>query len=132
MPVPEPIVAAVVAEVSGRMADPNYVQMAVGTFALAHPDVSRYVTAHSDDIGGGEGVIHVVFHAQVLAECFERHRERATPPIGFTDLDAVATKDAMGALAKTQPAMASYLASNVDSGQLRELIAHVGLALDAG
>jgi len=130
MPVPEELVAEVVSAVSERLADPNYAQIAVGTFAQAHPDVSRYVTAHTEELGGGEAVIHTVFHAQLLAECFDRHRGRATPPIGFAELDATSTGDAMEAFAKKQPALASYLASNVDSGQIRELVAHIGLALE--
>jgi hypothetical protein len=132
MPVPEELVAKVVSEVSDRMAQPSYAQVAIGTFAEAHPDVSRYVTAHSEEIGGGEAVIHTVFHAQVIAECLDRHRGRATSPVSFGDLDATAVADSMGALAKKEPALASYLASNVDSGLIRELIAHICLALEAG
>lgn len=131
MGIPEKLVAAVVSDVSERMADPSYAQVAIGTFVQAQPDVSRFVTAHSDELGGGEGVIHAVFHAEVLAECFRRHRDRATPPIGFPELDAVAHGDPIAELTRLQPALASYLASNVDSEPVRRVVAHVGLALDA-
>jgi len=131
MGIPEKLVAAVVADVSERMADPNYAQVAIGTFVQAHPDVSRFVTAHTDELGGGEGVMHTVFHAELLAECFRRHRDKDTQPVGFPELDAVAHDDPIAELTRVQPALASYLVSNVDSPQMRKIVAHIGLALSA-
>jgi len=129
--VPEAVVEQVVKAVSERLADPNYAQVAVGTFVQAFPDVSRFVTAHSDELGGGEAVIHVVFHAQVLAEAFEAHRKKAWAEISFVELDAAATDDPVKDFSKAEPALANYVASNVDDANVQKLLAHVGLALAA-
>ncbi|MEM9194469.1 MAG: hypothetical protein AAGF12_35155 [Myxococcota bacterium] len=128
--IPEEVVESVVSDVSKRMADPNYAQVAVGSFVQKQPDVSRFLTAHAEDLGGGEAVIHVVFHAEVLAECFRRHRGQSASVIDFVDLDEATTDDLSGTFAKRQPALASYVASNIDDRKARDLLAHVGLALD--
>jgi hypothetical protein len=129
--IPESLVAEVVSHTSEQMAkDPTYSQLAVGSFVEAHPDVSRYVTANTATIGG-EGVIHVVFHAEVMAECFRRHLRRELPPVGFAVLDAVASDgDATGRFAKSQPALADYVNSNVDEDPIRQILALIGLAFD--
>ncbi len=129
--VPEAVVEKVVQSVSKRLSDPNYAQVAVGTFVQTFPDVSRFITAHADDLGGGEAVIHVVFHAQVLAEVFETHRKRAPNEIGFGELDQAARGDVEKSFAKAEPALSSYVASNVDDAAVRKLLAHIGLALAA-
>lgn len=129
MPVPEKLVAEVVSEVSERMSDPGYAQVAIGEFAQAHPDVGRYVTAHLDELGGGEAVMHAVFHAQVLNECFERHLGRSLSPIGFGELDEASRLDAAQTLRDRQPALADYLASNVDGEPMRALLALVAVAM---
>ena len=123
-------------EVSARMADPNYAQVAIGTFAQTHPDAGRYITAQSERLGGGEGVMHAVFHAQVLNECFSRHLGRAVAPIGFAALDAAAldagaSGDVVRRFADAQPSLASYVASNVDGDALRSVLALIGLAMSS-
>ena len=128
--IPESVVEAVVGDVSKRMSEPNYAQVAIGTFVQSHPDAGRFITAHLDDLGGGEGVMHAVFHAQVLDECFRRHLGRSLTPIGFELLDMAAQNDPVVAFAKRQPALASYVASNVDEEPLRKLLALVGVAMD--
>lgn len=130
----EELVEEVVGETSQRMGtDPTYTQFAVGSFVQAHPDVSRYVTANTEELGG-EGVIHVVFHAQVLAECFRRHLGRELPPVRFRDLDAAASSEeaAIDRFRMAQPALSGYLASNVDEEPLRSVLALIGLAFDRG
>lgn len=118
----------VVARTSERMsADPNYAQLAVGNFVQQHPNVSRYVTANSDSIGG-EGVIHVVFHAEVLAECFRTHLGSDIPSVGFAELDAAAAGDREKRFREAQPALADYLRSNVEEEPMREVLALIGLA----
>jgi len=131
MEIPEETVAKVVLEVSQRMSDPSYPQLAVGNFVQSHPDVSRFVTALADKIGGAEGVIHVVFHAEVMAECFRRHFKRDLRPVDFPALDRASTDDHMAKFNKGQPALASYLVSNVDSAAIRDVLAHIGLAFAA-
>jgi hypothetical protein len=129
--VPESVVEKVVQGVSKRLADPNYAQVAVGTFVQTFPDVSRFITAHADELGGGEAVIHVVFHAQVLAEAFEVHRGRGPNEVGFGELDEAAKGDVEKRFSEAEPALASYVASNVDEAPVRKLLAHIGLALAA-
>ena len=126
--IPEQLVQQVVTETSERMSkDPNYAQLAVGNFVQAHPNVSRYVTAHSDAIGG-EGVIHVVFHAEVLAECFRRHLGRDIPPVGFAELDAASSDATTDRFREAEPALADYVRSNIDEEPMREVLALIGLA----
>jgi hypothetical protein len=129
--VPESVVEKVVKSVSSRLSDPNYAQVAVGTFVEAFPDVSRFISAHADELGGGEAMIHVVFHAQVLAEAFETHRKRVAKEIGFVDLDRAAAAEPEEAFAAAEPALASYVASNIDEPIVRRLLSHIGLALGA-
>ena len=129
MPIPEKLVAEVVAEVSVRMADPGYAQVAIGGFAQSHPDVGRYITAQLDELGGGEAVMHCVFHAEVMNECFRRHRGRELPSIGFAQLDAASGGDPLEVLKKKEPALADYVASNVETAPMRSVLALVGLAM---
>jgi len=128
--IPEDVVESVVGEVSVKMSEPSYAQVAIGSFVQAHPDAGRFITAHLDELGGGEGVMHAVFHAQVLNECFTRHHGRALEPIGFGALDAAAKGDPVAGLAKRQPALSSYVVSNVDSEPLKKLLCLVGVAMD--
>jgi hypothetical protein len=129
MPIPETLVAEVVSEVSQRMSDPSYAQVAIGGFVQAHPDVSRFITAHLDELGGGEAVMYSVFHAEVMHECFRRHTKADLPSIRFPDLDAAATPDDVALLRALQPALADYLASNVETEPMRKLLSLVALAM---
>jgi hypothetical protein len=129
MPVPEELVAEVVAEVSEKMADPSYAQVAIGGFAQSHPDVGRYITAHLDELGGGEAVMHAVFHAEVINECYRRHLGRHLSPVGFGELDEASQVDVVTTLKDRQPAIADYVASNVETRAMRELLALVALAM---
>lgn len=127
----EATVTQVVQAVSERMADPQYAQIAIGSFAQAHPDAGRFLTAHADELGGSEGVVHAVFHAEVLNECFRAHLGRSLPAVGFATLDQAAAGEPSARFADTQPALSSYVASNVDDPTMRRLLAIVGLAMHA-
>jgi hypothetical protein len=129
MPIPEKLVADVVSEVSERMNDPGYAQVAIGSFAQSHPDAGRYITAHLDELGSGEAVMHTVFHAEVLSECFRRHLGQELRPVRFRDLDAAATADVIAALQEREPALADYVGSNVDDEAMRRVLSLVGLAM---
>ena len=128
--IPESLVAEVVSEVSERMSDPTYPQVAIGTFAEAHPDAGRYITAHHEELGGGEGIMHTVFHAEVIHECFRRHVRRDISPVRFTALDRASGRDPSATLAKRQPAIADYIASNVDGDAMKRILSLVALAMD--
>lgn len=132
MAIPEKIVVDVVTEVGARMRDPKYPQVAIGSFAEAHPDAGRYITAHLEELGGGEGVMHAVFHAQVLNECFARHLARDLRPVRFRQLDAVAGQDELAELRGREPALADYIESNVDAAPMRRVLALIGLAMSRG
>lgn len=132
MAVPEKVVAEVVAEVSKRMSDPKYAQIAIGSFAQSHPDVGRYITAHLDELGGGEAVMYTVFHAEVLNECFRRHVNKELTPVRFRQLDAVAAGDHVADFQAREPALAAYLESNVDQPPMRRILSLVGLAMARG
>ena len=129
MAVPENLVAAVVAAVSERMKDPMYAQLAVGSFVQSQPHLAKFLTAKMDRIGGGEAVIHAVFHAEVLAECVREHRG-ADKVVSFAKLDETSGDDPLGRLRSDEPALAEYLAGNVEA-PLQPVVAHVGLALTA-
>ena len=51
------------------------------------------------------------------------------PEVGFQDLDRVAQDGSLAKLADEQPAIANYLASNVEGDALRDVIALVARAL---
>jgi hypothetical protein len=127
--VKEETVEAVVVDVSKRMEEATYGQLAIGSFAQQHPDVGRFLGAHLEELGGGEGVMHTVFHAQVLNECFHRATGRALPALTFVDLDHASTEDEEAAFTQRQPHLASYVASNVEDGTQRRLLALIGLAM---
>ena len=128
--VPESVVEAVVGEVSASMSDPGYAQVRIGSYAQSHPDAGRFITPHLDDLGGGEAVMRAVFHAEVLNECFRRHIGRSLSPVGFDVLDRASEGDSVARFADRQPALASYVASNVDDDAMRKLLSLVGLAMD--
>lgn len=119
-----------VGEVSSKMRDPSYAQIAIGSFAQAHPDVGRFITAHLDELGSGEAVMHCVFHAEVLNECFRRHTGRSLTPVGFEALDQASRGQPPEKLAAAQPALAAYIASNVETEAMRRLLSLVALAMD--
>ncbi|MEM9067669.1 MAG: hypothetical protein AAGE52_04160 [Myxococcota bacterium] len=128
MAVPEELVAQVVTDVSQRLSDPQYTQIAVGRFVQTQPQVSQFLSARAAKIGG-EAVITAVFHAEVVSECLRRHFQRSElPPIGFGELNAAAA-DSMKRLEEGEPAIANYLASNVEEAELRGVVALVAVAL---
>ena len=129
--VPEAVVERVVAEVSRRLEDPSYAQVAVGQLVESQPFVSRYLSARTDALGGGEVVIHAAFHLDTLASCFRAHLDvAALEPLPFADLDAASGDDVASRFAGAQPALAAYVATNTNGAALRETLALVGLAMD--
>ena len=129
MSIPEKLVAEVVSDVSQRMSDPTYAQLAIGSFAQAHPDAGRFITAHLDELGGGEAVMHTVFHAELLNECFARHHGDELPSVSFADLDAAAGGDPIERFKAQEPGLADYVGSNVDDEVMRRVLSLVGLAM---
>lgn len=130
----EALVAGVVSEVSERMKEsPNYTQIALGNFVQEQPSLSQFLSAKMRDVGDGEGVVHTVFHAEVLAECFRRHLGcKALPPVSFDTLNAVATGPLAERSEESVPALFGYIQSNVEDERMRGALYLVALAFHHG
>jgi hypothetical protein len=123
-------VADVVHEASLKLQDPNYSAVMVGSFVQEQNPAAHYITAHADEIGGTEQVVSTIFHAAVLALCFQRAGGRSIPEMGFEDLDRVAGNDAVERLLRAQPALHEYIFSNIETGKVRDILSLLALAMD--
>jgi hypothetical protein len=128
--IPEKVVAEVVAEASIKMSDPKYAQTLVGTWVQSQPAATKYMTAHVKELGGAEQVVNAVFHASLMATCFLRHSGRSVRAMTYAELDAVSDLDREGDLKKRQPALADYLAANVENADMRRMLGLIVLAMD--
>ena len=80
------------------MQSPQYGELAIGTFVQAQPELTRFLSAHAEDLGGAEAVMHAVFHAQVSDRVLSKGPRRKTCPIvPFSLLDATHSDDPMNA-----------------------------------
>ncbi len=131
MQVAESTIADVVKDVSEKMSDPNYTSVLVGGFVQEQSAVAQYISAHADELGGPEGVVHAIFHAAVVGVCFARAQEKDLPEISFEELDRVATDDREASLKDKQPAVLEYLAANVESDPMRRVLMLAALAMEA-
>jgi hypothetical protein len=130
MAVLESVVASVVSDTSQRMSDPQFAQVAVGNFVQTQPELASYLSSRSSRIGGAQGVLEVAFHAELLSECLRQaHRREALPRVPFRMLERAATGDAMVDFSAAEPALASYVASNVERELIRVELCRIGLAL---
>jgi hypothetical protein len=132
MPVPESLVASVVHDTSQRMSDPQFAQLAVGDFVQSQPELASYLSGRSSRIGGAQGVLEVAFHAQLLSECLRQQHGRALPRIPLRLLERASKGDVLDDLTEREPALASYVASNVDSEPVRLELSRIALALALG
>jgi len=136
MPVSESCIAEVVNEASMKMHDPQYISKEVDHFIGRQPAISQLVMASSNDLTV-EGVVTVLFHAALLAEGIHRDRKIPPAPVSMADLDRAANHTPnLDTLAKDEPNLASYIASNVDEGpqgfsveDAQTLLAHITRAL---
>ena len=124
------LVADVVAETSKKMSDPNYSAVAVGGFVQGQTPATQFITAHESELGNAEGIVSVIFHAALLAQCFERAAGRSIRMISYEDLDVVATGDPLETLARKQPALSDFIVSNVEHKEAQKLLALLALAMD--
>ena len=126
------VVRQVVTEVSTKMADPDYSAITVGAFVQYQAPATQFVTAHESELGGNaEAIINVIFHAALLALCFQRAAgNRVIRTISYEDLDAVAGGDSLATLAKRQPALSDFIVSNVEHLEAQKLLALLALAMD--
>jgi len=129
VPIKKETVAAVVAEASQKMSEPNYSATLVGGFVQRQPSIVHYVSAHEPELGGAEGVVNVIFHAALIAQAFLRGGGRSRT-VTFDDLDRAAGGDTMTVLATAQPFVHGFIEENVESPVARSVLALISLALD--
>ncbi len=66
---------------------------------------------------------------EIVAECVRRHVKRPLAEIGFLELDQAATEDPVTKFGRIEPALSSFIVSNVDGDALRRVLSHVAIAL---
>ncbi len=131
MIVSETCIAAVVEDAGKEMHDPKYITGCVDRLMGAQPAVSRYVVAHQRELGV-EGVVSVLFHAAIIHASVTCAKGREPDRLSYAELDAAArATPTVEALASSEPNIAAYIASNVETAQARDLLAHVGAAFVA-
>jgi hypothetical protein len=123
-------VAAVVADASKQMSDPNYSAVMVGAFVQRQTPASQFISAHEKELGGAEAIVSVIFHCALIEQCFQRAGGRMPRPMSYEDLDIVAGGDSLAKLAKAQPAVHEFIEANVENVATRQLIALLALGLD--
>ena len=75
-------------------------------------------------------MVHIVFHAEVMAECFRQHEGTTDDAlVEYRNLDLASQGDVMARFAEREPALSSYVVSNVDEPVLRLELSRIGLAL---
>jgi hypothetical protein len=129
--VPAETIAEVVKDVSEKMSDANYTSVLVGGFVQEQAPAAQYLSAHADELGGPEGVVHAIFHAAVVAVCFQRAHNRSLPQISFEELDRATAGDREAELKDQQPAVLEYFEANVESEPMRRVLMLVALAMEA-
>ena len=129
--IPKETVAAVVEEASIKMKDPNYSAVMVGGFVQEQPQGAQYISSYADELGGGEAVAGAVFHAAVLALCFQRANNRSVRSLAFEDLDRVSEGDRKQLLEKAQPAILGYIEANVEGEVNQRVLMLLALAMDS-
>jgi len=129
MPVLEDVVASVVHDTSLRMSDPAFAQVAVGHFVQSQPALASYVSGRASRIGGAQGVLEVAFHAELICECLRQLRGKELPGVPLRYLERAAKGDAVADFSAAEPALASYIASNVEHEPVRLELCRIGLAL---
>ncbi|MEZ4365501.1 MAG: hypothetical protein R2939_04325 [Kofleriaceae bacterium] len=122
--------AAVVAEASKQMSDPNYSAVMVGGFVENQAPTTQFIGSHGDDLGGAEGIVSVIFHCALIALAFERDAGTAPAELSFDDLDAVAKGRPLVTLEGRQPAIHEFITSNLERSEAQHLVALVALAME--
>lgn len=134
--VSESHIAQIVNEVSSNMANPQYVSRRVDNLVSSQPNIAHYVMAHQDELKL-DGVVTVLFHIALIYESIALATGCMPRWIEFSELDIAAQEaPSIEILAKTEPDIASYIASNLDgalpAGNIAvagKLLSHVARAL---
>jgi hypothetical protein len=128
MAITEAQVETVVRDTEERMQDPGFAQLAVAAFVQSQPILSQYLATRAARLGGESSVLHLIFHAHIVGECFHHSLGRDLGEVDLVTLDRASQGDLLQRLAEREPAMASFVVSNTESVELREELARVGLA----
>jgi len=128
--IPDKVVVEVVTEASVKMSDPNYSAVMVGGFVQTQRAAADYVSAHETELGGAEGVVNCIFHAALVALCFQRANNRSVRVMEFDDLNHVADGDRKAALEQQQPAVAEYISQNIEDEGTRSVLMLLALAME--
>ena len=130
MRIAQSTVLEVVKEASGKMTDPNYSAVMVGGFVQTQPPAAQYISAHASELGGPEGVVNTIFHAALIALCFQRANKRSVRSIRFEELDHVASGDREATLRDQQPAVLEYIDVNVELQAMKEVLILLALGME--
>lgn len=130
MPLKKEVVTAVVADASREMKDPNYAAVLVGGFVQGQPAITAYVSAHDAELGGADAIVNVIFHAALIAQCYQRGAGRAPRAASFDDLDRASGGDSLALLAQVQPYLHGFIDENVAHPEAKRILALIALALD--
>lgn len=129
MAIAEELVASVVLDTSTRLQDPRYTQVAVGHFVESQPQLAQYLSVKAARIGGAQGVLELAFHAELLCECLRQGLGRDLPSVDYQLLDLASHGDPVAGFSAREPALANYVASNVERESQRHELCRLGLAL---
>ena len=123
-------VLAIVTEASTKMAaDANYSSVMVGGFFQTQQQVSNFVQAHEQELGGTEGIVSVIFHCALVAEVYRRNGGRIRT-LSYEDLDGAARGEPLPRLEKAQLPLHEFIKANVENVEAQKLIAMIALAID--
>jgi hypothetical protein len=126
----EQTVAEVVKEASSKMSDANYSAVLVGGFVQSQGPAAQYISAHAREMGGPEAVVNAIFHAALMALCFQKANNRTVRRIAFEELDHVAGGDREAALREQQPALLEYIEANVEQPEMKKVLVLMALAME--
>jgi hypothetical protein len=130
MRIDQATVLEVVKEASSKMKDPNYSAVMVGGFVQTQGPAAQYISAHASELGGPEGVVNTIFHAALIAVCFQRTNRRSVRGIRFDELDHVASGDREADLRSQQPAILDYIEVNVEVPAMKQVLMLLALGME--
>jgi len=130
VPIKKDSMAAVVAEASTKMNDPNYSAVLVGGFVQRQTPIVQFVSAHQSELGGAEAIVNVIFHAALIAQAIQRHTGKSPRVVSFDDLDRASSGDPLATLARAEPYVHGFIEENVEHPEARKLLALMTLAMD--
>ncbi|MBW2734419.1 MAG: hypothetical protein JRH20_18690 [Deltaproteobacteria bacterium] len=114
MKVPEDAITKVVQAASEHMSEPEYISTQVDSLMGVQPSITQYVIAHQADLSV-EGVVTTLFHVAMMHLSIIEATGSTPTKVGFPQLDMAATATpTLEDLAKDEPNLASYIATNLD------------------